>query len=351
MFRKNSKYPYIIAEIGANHNGEIDLAKKLVDAAKSAGCDAVKFQLWNEHTAHTKKYMDELSLKKTLDVDNVPLSTPELGLKNAWDQLKKYKFYHNEHIEMKKYCDKVGIDFSSTGMNMPDLEFLKNIGVNFLKIASQDTDNPFFLKKVSEMNLPTIVSTGLCTLAEIDEAVRAFSGNMNNLSLLHTISLYPPKDSVVCLKRIELLKKMYDVPIGYSDHTLGYSISLASVALGATIIEKHFTLDKTMPGWDHKVSADPKEMKIICEESKRIVDSLGTVNRELTPEEIKKREHFRMSIVTVKAIEKGKPVEYSDLWFKRPGTGIRPNKIENIIGRIARVNIPNDKTLSYDDLI
>jgi sialic acid synthase SpsE len=155
------KYPYIIAEIGANHNGDMDLAKKLVEKAKEAGCDSVKFQLWNESTAHTSDYINELMGKDVLDVDKVSLSTPELGLNNIKDQMSKYKFYKDEHIEIKEFCDEMEIDFASTGMNVPDMYFLKELGVKYFKVASQDTDNPFFLGKIAQMDVPTIVSTGL----------------------------------------------------------------------------------------------------------------------------------------------------------------------------------------------
>ena len=344
------KYPYIIAEIGANHNGSIDTAKRMVEEAKKAGCDAVKFQLWDENTAHTSNYIEEMCNKAELDVDKVKLSTPEHGLNNVRDQLRKYKFYKDEHVILKEFCDQLDIDFSSTAMNMPDIDFLNDLGVKFFKVAAQDTDNPYFLRKIAKYDVPTIVSTGLSTLAEIEEAVFAFDGYVDNLALLHTISLYPPDDNIVYLNKIKTLKSLFGVPVGFSDHTIGFSIPLASVALGAQIIEKHFTLDKNMPGWDHKVSANPTEMHIICKESKRIVDALGGFNRPLTENEEKKKYHFRMSIVTMRNLKKGDKIAEEDLWFKRPGTGIKPNELKYVIGRTLKHSVEKDSTLSWDDL-
>ena len=350
MFSKNFQYPYIIAEIGSNHNGSIEVAKRLVDEAKKAGCNAVKFQLWGKDTAHTKSYIKKLN-KQSTTLDGVKLSTKELGLENVEQQLEAFSFGREEHLIMKDYCDKVGIDFSSTCLTEEDIDFLIEIGVVFIKVASQDLNHTTFLNYIAKKKMPTILSTGLGTLGEIENAVNCFRPyDLNNLILLHCISLYPPEDKDIHLKQMLLLKEIFGLPVGYSDHSLGFSISLAAVALGTQVIEKHFTLDKNMPGWDHYVSATLDEMKIICEESRRIVDSLGRSYHQLTEKEKKKKETFRRSIVSNQPIKKGEIITLDKLFFKRPATSIAPDELIYVIGRRAKRDISEDKTLEFNDL-
>ena len=348
---KDGNYPYVIAEIGANHNGSIEMAKQLVDEAKNAGCDAVKFQLWGRYTAHTESYIQGM-LKTEATIDGAKLSTPELGLSNVAEQLEKFSFGQEEHIIMKKYCDEVGIDFSSTALTEEDVDFLVEIGADFLKVASQDLNHPHFIKYIANKGLPVIVSTGLGTISEIEEAVNCFKpNNIDNLILLHCISLYPPKDNMIHLNQMNTLGELFNVPVGYSDHSFGFSVPLAAVTLGAICIEKHFTLDKDLPGWDHYVSATPSELEIICKESKRIVDALGEKYHELNELELKKRYSFRRSIVTTKNLKKGDVISMEDLFFKRPSNGIAPDKLEYVIGRTLKNNVSTDEVLKWEDLL
>ena len=341
---------YIIAEIGANHNGDMTLAREMIDAAKEAGVDAVKFQLWGRYTAHTESYIQVLS--RTTKLGDVDLATPELGLSTVADQLEKFHCNQDQHADLKSYADKVGVDFSSTALTEEDIDFLVDLKVPFLKIASQDTDHPHFIRYIAEKGLPTILSTGLSNWAEIEEAVECFKpDNLPNLCLMHVVSLYPPRDEQVNLRKMETMRRLFGVPIGYSDHSLGFSVPLAAVALGASVIEKHFTLDKNMPGWDHKVSADPAEMKIICTEARRIHEALGSANPDLSPEEKKKMEHFRRSIVTSRKVKKGDALTLDNLFFKRPGTGIKPNELKYLLNRVAKRDIPEDELVSWDDLL
>ena len=351
MLKNLKNYPYIIAEIGCNHNGSIELAKKLVDEAKKAGCDAVKFQLWGKETAHTKSYIKELNQQKET-LDGAKLQTKELNLKNVEEQLEAFKFEQKEHIIMRDYCDKVGIDFASTALTEEDVDFLASLDVSFLKIASQDLNHPEFIKYVANKNLPTILSTGLGDLAEIEKAVNCFKPKyINNLILLHCISLYPPKDNDIHLNQMNTLKNIFELPVGYSDHSVGTAIPLASVALGAQVIEKHFTLDKSMPGWDHYVSATPDELKEICDGSKRIVKSLGKKFHDLNEREIKKKDSFRRSIVTIKAMKKGEVITKKKIFFKRPGTGIKPDEMNFVVGRTLKNDIKEDELIKWDDLL
>ena len=351
MFITKRKYPYIIAEIGANHNGSIDLAKKMVDEAKKCGCDAVKFQLWGKDTAHTKNYIKKLN-EQAETIDGAKLSTKELGLKNVEEQLEAFSFGQKKHEIMKKYCDEIGINFSSTALTKKDIDFLVDLGVDFLKIASQDLNHPLFIKYIAEKNMPTILSTGLGSLGEIEDAVDCFRPkHLDNLILLHCISLYPPKEDCVHLNQMNTLKTIFNLPVGYSDHTLGFSIPLAAVAKGAVVIEKHFTLDKNMPGWDHYVSATPDEMKIICNESKRIIKSLGKNYHKLSEKEEKKKESFRRSVITKRNIKEGEILQKENLDFKRPGTGIRPDEIKYVLGRKVNKDIEKDELIKWEDLI
>ena len=341
---------YIIAEIGANHNGDMGLAREMIAAAKDCGCDAVKFQLWGRHTGHTESYIQRLARQTKLgDVD---LATPALGLNNVADQLEKFQCNQDQHAMLKQYADELRIDFASTALTEPDVAFLVELGVAFLKIASQDTDHPHFIRYIAAQGLPTVLSTGLSTWAEIEAAVDCFRpDHLANLIVLHCVSLYPPRDEQANLAKMELLRQICPAPIGYSDHSLGYAIPLAAIARGAVMIEKHFTLDKTMPGWDHKVSANPDEMRIICQEGRRISAAIGQANPTLSPEEIKKKDHFRRSIVTTQRVTAGETLTMDKLFFKRPGTGIKPYELNYVLNRVARRDIEADELVQWADLV
>lgn len=192
----------------------------------------------------------------------------------------------------------------------------------------------------------------MASLAEIEAIVNLIPEKYkHNVTLLHCVSLYPPKDEYVNLNFLKTLRQAFGMEVGYSDHTFGFSIPLAAVAFGATVIEKHFTLDKNMPGWDHKVSANPEEMRIIASESKRIVDALGSGIKVVSEDEIAKQKKFRRSITTANALKAGQEITYNDILFKRPGTGIPANKYKEIIGRHVNRDIEENKTLFWEDLV
>lgn len=344
--------PYIIAEIGCNHNGDLDLARKMILEAKQCGCDAFKIQLWKKSELFTEQYLHDLNSGK-ISLENVKeWKTKELGLNDIFAQVDKFSIYQKEHIDLFKFARKAGIDYASTAVTEEGVDFLIDQKVAFIKIASMDTNNPVFLEYVFSKNYPVVVSLGMASLGEIEEIVRIIpEKNKKNVTLLHCVSLYPPDDAIVHLKFIQTLKNLFNVSIGYSDHTLGFSVPLAAVALGADVIEKHFTLDKNMPGWDHKVSADPQEMKIICKESKRIVAALGTGQRILSEEEIKKREKFRRSLIVAKNVKKGNKLTRADLTYKRPGTGISPAEMRFVLGRTVSRNLQPDQLLEWSDLV
>lgn len=334
---------YVIAEIGANHNGDIALAVKLINAAKDAGANCVKFQSWTKDTIFTKtKYADNYFLKD--DYRNRSDYTLE-------QIVEKFSISQRELLELKSVADDLCIDFACTPFSFEEAKFLAlDLDLPFIKIASMDLNNYPFLDFVARLGKPIILSTGLSSLTEIDRAVTVIEDAGNKkLTILHCVAEYPPKDSDTNLLNIKTFQRCYpDYHIGFSDHSVGVCLSLASIAIGATIIEKHFTLDKEMFGWDHKISATPEELKQICEDGNRIVRALGS-SRILTPESAERKSEFRRSIVTKRPIKKGHVLRHEDLTFKRPGTGIKPEFIEFVVGRVATKDIDEDELLRDDD--
>lgn len=340
---KDFTKPYIIAELASNHNGDMKLAKQMIKQAKDAGCDCVKFQSWTKDTIFSKKVYDENYFLND-DYRNRNDYTLE-------QIVEEFSVSEKQLKEMKIFCDEIGIDFSSTPFSKREVDFLVDeLKVEFIKVASMDLNNYPFLKYIAKKQLPVVLSTGLSTIAEIDEAVSVIekSGN-KNIILLHCVSLYPPEDSQVHLNNIDMLRSAFRYPVGFSDHTIGTSIPLASVVKGVCMIEKHYTLDKSMFGWDHKVSANFEEMKTIVEDSKRITEALGNYSRTVSEKELIKREAFRRSIVASRDILEGEVITEEDIDFKRPGTGIEPKFAPFIIGRKAKRNIKYDEIITRED--
>jgi sialic acid synthase SpsE len=336
--------PYIIAEIGSNHNGDMELAKKLIIEAKKAGADCVKFQSWSKDTIFArKKYEENYFLAD--DYRNRNDYTLE-------EIVEEYSISEEELLEMKKFADEVGIDCTSTPFSKREADFLVNkLDSPFIKVASMDLNNYPFLEYLAKKNKPIVLSTGLSELYEIDKAIKTIENAGNNkIIILHCVSIYPPKDSEVNLNNIKTLQKIYPYPIGFSDHTLGTSIPLGAVALGACIIEKHFTLDKNLEGWDHKVSATPDELKDIVENSKRINDALGSY-RISSVEDYERKREFRRSIVLTRDMKKGEVIQKEDLDYKRPGIGLEPGMSEFIIGMKVNKDLQKDHILTKEDIV
>lgn len=337
------KYPYIIAEIGANHNGDMNLAKTMIRLAFEAGCDAVKFQSWtpssliaNEEYDRNQKYDD----------------SPKKHFGSLQEMVEKYYLREEQHFELKHFCDEIGIDFCSSPFSIAEVDLLIKLNVPFIKVASMDVNNHTLLKHIAKQHKPVVLSTGMATLAEIDSAVKIIVNEGNReIVLLHCISIYPPKYEDINLRNIPMMQEAFGLPVGFSDHTLGISIPLASVALGATVIEKHFTSDKNLPGWDHEISADPGEMKAIVVESRNICDSLGASNRRISEAEEQKKLKFRRSIVLNREISEGDVIREEDLTFKRPGTGIRPDEMSYVVGRKVNRRMQADELLRWHDLV
>ncbi|MBR5637904.1 MAG: N-acetylneuraminate synthase family protein [Pseudobutyrivibrio sp.] len=329
---------YVIAEIGANHNGDVELAKKMIDIAKECGADCVKFQSWTKDSIFSRKvYNDNYFLRD--DYRN----RTDYTLESIVDA---YAIDKAQHKELKEYCDKVGIEFASTPFSKAEVDMLVDeLDVPFIKIASMDLNNVPFLKYCAKKGKPVVMSTGLCSLADVSVAVDTLKENgCDDIYLLHCVSIYPPADEQVNLNNIDMLRTAFELPTGYSDHTLGALAPIMSVTKGVCIIEKHFTLDKNMVGWDHKVSADPEDLKAICEAAQRGYKMLGST-KKVVNEDQERRDAFQRSIVAARPIKKGEIITEDDIDYKRPGTGISPKYYEFVIGKEAK------RDLEYDEII
>jgi len=341
----NYSKPYIIAELGSNHNGDMLIARKLIEEAKEAGADCVKFQSWSKDTIFARsKYEDNYFIADDYrDRDDYTLEAI----------VEEYSISEEELLEMKKFADEVGVDCTSTPFSKKEADFLvEKLETPFIKVASMDLNNYPFLDYLARKNKPMVISTGLSELYEIDKAVKVIEDAGNkNIVILHCVSTYPPVDTDVNLNNIKTLMNIYpDYPIGFSDHTLGTAIPLASVALGVSLIEKHFTLDKDMEGWDHKVSATKEEMSEIVESSGRICQAMGGYRVVANESDEKKRE-FRRSIVLTRDLKKGETISESDIDYKRPGHGLEPAMTEFVIGQTVNKDLAYDYILTKDDLV
>ncbi|MBT6774383.1 hypothetical protein HOA91_03355 [Candidatus Woesearchaeota archaeon] len=350
---KNFGEPFIIAEIGSNHNGNLELAKQLIDKAVEVGADSVKFQAFDtnlfseacyEGDERRLKLMEESSSLQRFFTD----VHPELKR-----EMQEYMASKELLSEAKRYCDEKNIIFSCTPLDRNAVDFLVDeLGMDFIKVASMDLNNYDFLDYLARKNKPIIISTGMASFHEIIKAVDTIvkTGN-DQLVLLHCVSTYPPKNENINLNNLDLFRRNFPFPIGWSDHTIGNTISLASVAKGACVIEKHFTLDKNLPGWDHKVSATPEELMIIVNNSKEIWKSLGSHQRILPQDEIDKRALFRRSIVANRDMTAGEIISEEDLALKRPGIGIQPSEINFVVGRKLKTELKVDDLVSFADLV
>lgn len=337
MFQEYSK-PYIIAEIGANHNGDMELAKKMIDSAKECGADCVKFQSWSKETVFSKKvYEDNYFLS-----DDYRDRT-DYTLESIVD---KYHIDVEKHKILKDYCDKVNIEFNSTPFSKQEVDLLaEELGVKFLKVASMDLTNIPFLKYIAEKKLPVVISTGLGSLSDVNDAYTCLHENgCPEIILLHCVSIYPPEDNQVNLNNIDMYRNTFNCKVGYSDHTLGVVAPIMSITKGVCIIEKHFTLDKEMVGWDHKISADPDELKMICDAAGSGYKMLGSF-KKIVNEDEERRGAFQRSIVAARPIMKDSVITMDDIDFKRPGTGISPKYYNFVVGKKAK------RDLKYDELI
>ena len=317
----------IIAEIGVNHNGDINLAKKLIDEAKNAGADSVKFQTFKADSLVTKK------LKKA-NYQNLNDKRDE----SQYSMLKRLELTLDMHKEIISYCKKRKIEFLSSGFDIESLDLLSDLGQKKFKIPSGEITNLPYLKHIAKIANSIILSTGMSNLNEIRDAIDILEKNgviRKKMTILHCTSEYPAPFNEVNLLSMNTIKKEFDVSIGYSDHTKNIEVAIAAVALGANIIEKHFTLKKELPGPDHRASLEPNEFKNMVDAIRNIEAAMGLANKKPTKSENKNKFLIRKSIVAKKTIKLGETLNVSNVTIKRPGTGISPMLLNKILGRKA----------------
>ncbi|MBR4787931.1 MAG: N-acetylneuraminate synthase [Bacteroidales bacterium] len=315
----------IIAEAGVNHNGDITIAKQLIDEAKQAGADYVKFQTASSPSAVTSKFANMAEYQKR----NVGREESQLEfLKDFTLPLDAFKL-------LKSYCDEIGINFLSTPFDLNAVDFLYDLGMDFMKVPSGEVTNLPYLKKVASKKLPVVMSSGMCKMDEVESALNVFYKEglrPDDITLLHCNTEYPTPFEDVNLKAMLTMRNAFGVNIGYSDHTRGIEVPIAAVALGATVIEKHFTLDRNMPGPDHKASLEPNELKAMVNAIRNIEKAMGNGEKKVSDSERKNIAIARRSIVAAKDIHKGELLTEENLTVKRPGTGISPMRWEEVLG-------------------
>jgi len=326
----------IIAEAGVNHNGSLKRCYQLVDAAKQAGADIVKFQTFEADSLVTKK-SPKAAYQKIND-----------NSKSQYEMLKKLQLSKENHYKIKDYCKKKKIEFLSSGFDVDDLIFLKKLKIKRFKIPSGEITNYFYLKKIANFKKRTILSTGMSTMKEISKAIEIFKKNglkKDKISILHCSTEYPAELEKLNLKAIQSMKKKFKLNVGYSDHSSSTLIPSIAVALGASIIEKHITLNNNLPGPDHKSSLNPKDFKAMVSNIRKTEKSFGNGIKKPNINEKKNIKIVRKSIVAKKNIRKGEKLTLFNLSFKRPGTGISPMNFKKILGRKANRNYKKDDFL------
>ncbi len=337
-YEKRLYKPYVIAEAGVNHEGSMELAKRLCDEAKEGGADAIKFQTYKANTIASK------DSPAYWDTTKEPtLSQHELFTKHD-------KFWKNEMQELKNYCDEIGIEFMSTPFDIESATFLNEM-MDVFKISSSDITNKPFIEFMCDFGKPIILSTGASSLSEIAEAVSWIETKGNPLALLHCVLNYPTPDKNANLGMIMDLKTRFpDKIIGYSDHTLPNDMKVCEIAtlLGSVIIEKHFTHDKKLPGNDHYHAMDKEDLKLFRTNLERTFEILGGFKIEALTDEAPARKNARRSLVALRDISKGKIIEKEDLTFKRPAHGVSPKFIDDVVGKKALVDIKDDDVIKWD---
>lgn len=316
---------FIIAEAGVNHNGSVELAQKLIDAAAAAGADAVKFQTFQAETLVCRNAKKADYQMETTD-----------GAESQYDMLKKLELTSETHRELDRYCKKKNIMFLSTPFDIDSAKFLDEIGLEIFKIPSGEITNYPLLKTIGQFRKKVIMSTGMSELYEIENAIEVLRvQGTKDISLLHCNTQYPTPMGDVNLRAMLQLKNTFQVPVGYSDHTLGIEVPIAAVALGATIIEKHFTLDKNMEGPDHKASLSPDELNKMVESIRNIEAALGDGEKKVSDSEKENIYVARKSIVAAVHINRGDIFTEDNITAKRPGNGISPMRWNEVIGQKA----------------
>lgn len=327
---------YVIAEAGLNHNGSVEIAKKLIDLAAEAGADAVKFQ---------KRTIDTLAIKKVLDAPDVRF--PEFG--QTYREVRNHlEFNMDQYKTIKKYTEQKGLDFLCTAFDLEAADFLEELGISIYKIASHSATNIELLEYMAKSGKQSIMSTGMTEMAEIDTAVKIFSKYNTPLILLHCVSAYPTPLHECNLNMINVLRENFGLPTGYSGHEIGYLPTLTAVSMGAVVIERHYTLDNNMTGFDHKMSLNPKDFIAMVNDIRSIDKIKGAGLKSVSETEWVTRHKYHVSMTSSQGIPLGAELTADKVVYRNPGTGIPAKNAYKIIGKKALHDIPADELLSLE---
>jgi N-acetylneuraminate synthase len=332
----------IIAEAGVNHNGDINLAKELINIASDANADYIKFQTFKaENLASKDAEKSEYQKSNTKNNDT------------QYNMLKSLELSKTDHIELINYCQSKDIKFLSSAFDLDSLDFLLSLECELIKIPSGEINNYYYLEKISHQEIPVILSTGMSTINEIEAAIKILTSNklsINDITILHCNTEYPTPMIDVNLKAMLKIKEHFNVDIGYSDHTLGIEVPIAAVALGAKVIEKHFTIDRSLAGPDHACSLEPLELKNMVNAVRNIeIACSGDGSKEPTASEIKNKSVARKSLYLSKDIKKGTKLAKDMIIALRPGDGISPMEIPNLVGKTFNKNLRMSEKITYED--
>ncbi len=345
----NPDKTFIIAEAGVNHNGRLELAKQLLGTAAECGCDAIKFQTFNADRLVSRMAPKCAYQEKTTD-----------GGESQWEMIRRLELDEEAHRELIGLAQEAGIEFISTPFDEESATLLDSLGVHRIKLPSGEISNLPFLIHAARLRKPILLSTGMAYLSEVDEAVRIIQGEWGEmgcpeasapLTLLHCTTEYPAPMNEVNLRAMVTLREAFKLPVGYSDHTRGIEIPLAAVAMGAGVIEKHFTLNRSLPGPDHPASLEPMELKKMVEGIRHVEEALGDGRKTPARSEMKNREVVRKSLVATRDLPPGHRLTADDLMAKRPGTGLSPSLKSTVIGAVLQKEIPRDSILTWGHLL
>jgi N-acetylneuraminate synthase/N,N'-diacetyllegionaminate synthase len=330
---------YVVAEIGINHNGNLELGKKMIQAAKLCGADAVKFQNY---------FTEDFILDNTIEYSY--LSNDKKVVEKQFEMFKRYELSFDQLKQLKEFADDLEIDFFSTPTSKKGIDDLIKLNVKLLKNGSDFLQNLELIENMAATGIPLIISTGMANLSHIDEAVRAFeSSGGKDLIILHCISQYPTPKEDVNLNKIPALKATFDYPVGFSDHTSGIVASIGAVALGACFIEKHFTISKSLPGPDHRFSCDPQELKELIQGIRFIEAALGNSKLGLVVNEKESSESFNLSCIANKDLLENHVIKETDVSFSRPGDGLSPKMKKILIGKKLKKNKNKGSKFDFND--
>ena len=330
----------IIAEAGVNHNGDFELAKKLIDKAVEGGADIVKFKTCKAENV-ISRYADKAEYQK--------VTTGEAD--SQLEMVRKLMLTYEEYGKLKEYCDEKGIEFLSTAFDLPSVDYLHSIGMRRWKIPSGEITNLPLLIKIAKLHEPIIMSTGMSKLSEVADAVKVLKDNgAQDITLLHCTTEYPAPYEDVNLKAMDTMREAFGLPVGYSDHTKGLEIPVAAVAMGACVIEKHFTLDRNMEGPDHKASIEPDELKSMVDQIRHVEVAIGNGEKKVSASEQKNQDIARKSIIAKTAIKAGDVFTEDNVTTKRPGSGINPMRWFDLLGKTAKHDYQEDYLIEKDEL-